>query len=153
LTEKVKDSLWEVCENWKDCALAFIKSVTDLLERLLDYRRVTRGPENREKSKICIVNLLGFYKDIKREELYLRYAYKLHALHLDGKFYAEAAYALKLHADLLSWSSRMLHADDLYPAQAEWQRKETLYLEMIKYFDLGKVSFHLLRPTVKSVIE
>ncbi|CAG0919848.1 unnamed protein product [Notodromas monacha] len=138
LSEKVGESLWVGYGEWNGCALGFIKSVTDLLERLLDYRRVNRGREKHtEKSKMCIVNLLGFYKDIKREELYLRYVYKLHRLHLEGKLYTEAAYALKLHADLLAWSPRMLHSDDLYSAQAEWKRKETLYLLMITYFDLG----------------
>lgn len=43
---------------WKDSGTAFISSVTRLLERLLDYRSVIQGDENRDKRMSCTVNLL-----------------------------------------------------------------------------------------------
>lgn len=59
--------------NWKDSGIAFIASVTRLLERLLDYRSVMQGEENRDKRMSCTVNLLNFYKnEINRKEMYLR---------------------------------------------------------------------------------
>lgn len=58
---------------WKDAGTAFIGSVTRLLERLLDYRSVMQGEENRDKRMSCTVNLLNFYKnEINRKEMYLR---------------------------------------------------------------------------------
>lgn len=60
--------------NWKDAGTAFISSVTRLLERLLDYRSVMQGEENRDKRMTCTVNLLNFYKnEINRKEMYLRF--------------------------------------------------------------------------------
>lgn len=60
--------------NWKEAGIAFIGSVTRLLERLLDYRSVMQGEENRDKRMTCTVNLLNFYKnEINRKEMYLRY--------------------------------------------------------------------------------
>lgn len=43
---------------WKDSGTAFITSITRLLERLLDYRSVIQGDENRDKRMSCTVNLL-----------------------------------------------------------------------------------------------
>jgi hypothetical protein len=44
--------------QWKETGSAFISSVTRLLERLLDYRSVIQGDENRDKRMSCTVNLL-----------------------------------------------------------------------------------------------
>lgn len=58
---------------WREAGKAFISSVTKLLERLLDYRNVMQGDENRDKRMSCTVNLLNFYKsEIDRKEMYLR---------------------------------------------------------------------------------
>lgn len=43
---------------WKENGSVFISSVTRLLERLLDYRSVIQGDENRDKRMSCTVNLL-----------------------------------------------------------------------------------------------
>lgn len=45
---------------WKDSGAAFISSVTRLLERLLDYRSVIQGDENRDKRMSCTFNLLVY---------------------------------------------------------------------------------------------
>ena len=69
--------------------------------------------------------LQNFYKDeVDRRDMYLRYIYKLHDLHLSADNYTEAALTLQLHASQLSWSSQMLPADGNHLAQMEWQRKE-----------------------------
>ncbi|XP_030238951.1 dedicator of cytokinesis protein 3 isoform X2 [Drosophila navojoa] len=126
--------------SWKDAGTAFIASVTRLLERLLDYRSVMQGEENRDKRMTCTVNLLNFYKnEINRKEMYLRYIYKLHNLHLQAENYTEAGYTLKLYASMLSWDREtQSFAPFDNSGQPEWQRKERLYHEILKYFDKGK---------------
>ncbi|XP_043283024.1 dedicator of cytokinesis protein 3 isoform X2 [Venturia canescens] len=124
---------------WKDSGTAFITSVTRLLERLLDYRSVIQGDENRDKRMSCTVNLLNFYKnEFNRKEMYLRYIYKLHDLHLAAENYTEAGFTMKLYADQLSWEATLLPSDHAHPQQPEWQRKELLYHQIIHYFDRGK---------------
>uniref|UniRef100_A0A672M2N9 Dedicator of cytokinesis protein 5-like n=1 Tax=Sinocyclocheilus grahami TaxID=75366 RepID=A0A672M2N9_SINGR len=84
-------------------ALAFLLS--SLLENLLAYRTITHD-ESPELRMSCTVNVLNFYKEKKREDIYIRYLYKLRDLHLDCENYTEAAYTLLLHAELarvLSW--------------------------------------------------
>ncbi|KAK4293650.1 hypothetical protein Pmani_033668 [Petrolisthes manimaculis] len=124
---------------WRESGTAFINSVTRLLERLLDYRNVMQGDENCDKRMSCTVNLLNFYKnEINRQEMYIRYIYKLHDLHVPAGNFTEAAFTLQLHANQLSWTQRMLHADHLYAAQTETQRKELIYMKIIDNFDKGK---------------
>ncbi|KAF4516778.1 hypothetical protein B566_EDAN004617 [Ephemera danica] len=124
---------------WRETGAAFISSVTRLLERLLDYRSVIQGDENRDKRMSCTYNLLNFYKDeIDRKEMYVRYIHKLHDLHLPADNFTEAGFTMKLYADQLSWSSAPLPATPHFPAQPEWQRKELVYRQIIHYFDRGK---------------
>ncbi|XP_042209941.1 dedicator of cytokinesis protein 3-like isoform X4 [Homarus americanus] len=124
---------------WRESGTAFINSVTRLLERLLDYRNVMQGDENCDKRMSCTVNLLNFYKnEINRQEMYIRYIYKLHDLHVPAGNFTEAAFTLQLHANQLAWTQRMLHADHLYPAQTETRRKEQIYMKIIDNFDKGK---------------
>nr|XP_018899728.1 PREDICTED: dedicator of cytokinesis protein 3 isoform X2 [Bemisia tabaci] len=126
--------------SWKETGSAFISSVTRLLERLLDYRSVIQGNENRDKRMSCTVNLLNFYKnEINRKEMYLRYIYKLHDLHCPADNFTEAGFTLKLYADSLSWESKTpLTNDPQSPNTFEWRRKEQLYHQIINYFDKGK---------------
>ena len=94
---------------------------------------------NLDKRMSCTVNLLNFYGSSgdskqRRQEMYLRYVYKLHDLHVSSQNhasvnhhsngpsnssqqqinYTEAGFTLKLHADILEWSNRTLHSDLRY---------------------------------------
>lgn len=118
--------------KWCEAGKMFISSVSKLLERLLDYRNVMQGDENRDKRMSCTVNLLNFYKnEIDRKEMYLRYIYKLYDLHLQAENYTEAGFTLKLYADMLSWSKETLtFTPNDTVGQQEWERKENLYKEV-----------------------
>ncbi|RLU17100.1 hypothetical protein DMN91_011169 [Ooceraea biroi] len=136
---KLLDRVQSEDPAWKDSGTAFITSVTRLLERLLDYRSVIQGDENRDKRMSCTVNLLNFYKnEFNRKEMYLRYIYKLHDLHLAAENYTEAGFTMKLYADQLGWGSTVLPPDHAHPQQPEWERKELLYHKIIHYLDRGK---------------
>uniref|UniRef100_H3BYF8 DOCKER domain-containing protein n=1 Tax=Tetraodon nigroviridis TaxID=99883 RepID=H3BYF8_TETNG len=116
--------------------------VVRLLERLLDYRTIMHD-ENKENRMSCTVNVLNFYKEIDREEMYIRYLYKLCDLHKECDNYTEAAYTLLLHAKLLKWSdepcaAHLTQRDD-YRAATQRQLKDQLYQQIINYFDKGKM--------------
>ncbi|CAH2107089.1 unnamed protein product [Euphydryas editha] len=129
--------------------------VTRLLERLLDYRAVMQGAEHRDKRMAATVNLLGaehrdrrmaatvnllnFYKnEIDRKEMYLRYVYKLHDLHIASDNWVEAGCTLLLYAETLNWDSDQIGVDPEHPETPEWKRKEALYNQVLQYFDRGK---------------
>ncbi|TNN73880.1 Dedicator of cytokinesis protein 1 [Liparis tanakae] len=119
----------------------FVTLVVRLLERLLDYRTIMHD-ENKENRMSCTVNVLNFYKEIDREEMYIRYLYKLCDLHKECDNYTEAAYTLLLHAKLLKWSDEQcaahLNQRDGYQATTQGQLKDQLYQQIINYFDKGK---------------
>ncbi|XP_071338354.1 dedicator of cytokinesis protein 5 isoform X2 [Trachinotus anak] len=116
--------------------------LSSLLENLLAYRTITHD-ESPEHRMSCTVNVLNFYKEKKREDIYIRYLYKLRDLHLDCENYTEAAYTLLLHAELLEWSDKPC-APHLIPRDGQhvWTQqelKERLFQEIICYLDKGKM--------------
>uniref|UniRef100_A0A7N6AST7 Dedicator of cytokinesis 5 n=1 Tax=Anabas testudineus TaxID=64144 RepID=A0A7N6AST7_ANATE len=116
--------------------------LSSLLEKLLAYRTITHD-ESPEHRMSCTVNVLNFYKEKKREDIYIRYLYKLRDLHLDCENYTEAAYTLLLHAELLEWSDKQC-TPHLIPRDGEqvWTQqelKERLFHEIICYLDKGKM--------------
>ncbi|MFT7796902.1 dedicator of cytokinesis protein 5 [Arapaima gigas] len=121
-------------------ALAVLLS--SLLENLLAYRTITHD-ESPELRMSCTVNVLNFYKEKKREDIYIRYLYKLRDLHLHCENYTEAAYTLLLHAELLEWSDKPC-ASHLIPRDGlqgwtQQELKEKLFHEIICYLDKGKM--------------
>ncbi|KAI5645238.1 dock-like domain-containing protein [Phthorimaea operculella] len=127
-------------EGWREAGAAFVGCVTRLLERLLDYRAVMQTQEHRDKRcAAATVNLLNFYKnEIDRKEMYLRYVYKLHDLHVASDNFIEAGCTLLLHAETLSWDSDQIGVDPECPEVPEWKRKEAIYNQVLQYFDKGK---------------
>ncbi|CAL8262887.1 unnamed protein product [Arctogadus glacialis] len=137
--------LLEHCRKHKYLAKSgadFVGLVVRLLERLLDYRTIMHD-ENKENRMSCTVNVLNFYKEIEREEMYIRYLYKLCDLHKECDNYTEAAFTLLLHAKLLKWSEEACAAHltqrDGYHASTQGQLKDQLYQQIINYFDKGKM--------------
>ncbi|KAF3853752.1 hypothetical protein F7725_014440 [Dissostichus mawsoni] len=133
--------LLEHCRKHKYLAKTgenFVSLVVRLLERLLDYRTIMHD-ENKENRMSCT----NFYKEIDREEMYIRYLYKLCDLHKECDNYTEAAYTLLLHAKLLKWSDEQCAAHltqrDGYHAATQGQLKDQLYQQIINYFDKGKM--------------
>uniref|UniRef100_A0A8C8MMI8 Dedicator of cytokinesis 5 n=1 Tax=Oncorhynchus tshawytscha TaxID=74940 RepID=A0A8C8MMI8_ONCTS len=116
--------------------------LSSLLEKLLAYRTITHD-ESPELRMSCTVNVLNFYKEKKREDIYIRYLYKLRDLHLVCENYTEAAYTLLLHAELLEWSDKPC-APHLIPGHGKhvWTQqelKERLFQEIICNLDKGKM--------------
>uniref|UniRef100_A0A4X2JXC8 Dedicator of cytokinesis 5 n=2 Tax=Vombatus ursinus TaxID=29139 RepID=A0A4X2JXC8_VOMUR len=137
--------LLEHCRKHKYLASSgevFALLVSSLLENLLDYRTIMHD-ESRENRMSCTVNVLNFYKEKKREDIYIRYLYKLRDLHRDCENYTEAANTLLLHAELLQWSDKPcvphLLQRDSYHVYSQLELKEKLYQEIISYFDKGKM--------------
>lgn len=135
----------ELCSkhtSLKTDGVQFVKMVTKLLERLLEYRHIIHD-ENKENRMSCTVNLLEYYSEINRQEMYIRYVYKLCDLHLECDDFTEAAYSLQLHTKLLEWSdvqlSPMLASTKLFHCHTHRQLKESLYNEIIDYFNKGKM--------------
>ncbi|XP_073238831.1 dedicator of cytokinesis protein 1-like [Porites lutea] len=125
--------------QFKEDGVRFVGLITKLMERLLDYRTVVLGDDNIDNRMSCTVNVLNFYNEIKKDEMYDRYVYKLCDLHLSVENYTEAAFTLLRRADDLQWTDEtVFSSQQKYRASTQRQLKEMLYKDCIDYFDKGK---------------
>lgn len=143
-----------LCENHTvlfDSGLNFVRVVVSLMKRLLEYREImsSAADANKDNSMLCIVNILDFYNKIKRQELYIRYLYKLVNFHGECDNFVEAGHTLLHHARLLEWSDHTIPGNlrcAAYPdIIVHRQLKEKLYLDIVNYFDSGKLWEEALR--------
>lgn len=121
----------------------FVKIVSRLMESLLEYRHII-SDDNKENTMSCTVNLLDFYSEINKKEMYIRYLNKLFDLHIECDNYTEAAFTLELHTKLLKWSeetlSPLLKGDKyLNNAKSHRELKEVLYYTIIDNYNKGKM--------------
>lgn len=87
------------------------------------------------------LRLMDFLRDIQKEEIFIRYVHQLATFQAEGRNFKEGGLALRLHADIYEWDpSKMLPAsrDPEFPAQSQFERKERIYFDMIKYFEDGE---------------
>ncbi|XP_062566377.1 dedicator of cytokinesis protein 1-like isoform X2 [Saccostrea cucullata] len=147
--EEYKDLICEILHKLcsghstlKDQGLRFVNTIRELLQHLLEYRKIIQS-EVKELRMSCIVNLLNFYHDIGRQEMYIRYLYKLCDLHMKCDNYTEAANTVKLHVSLLRWTDDgldpMLYSTWYPEARTHRELKESLYYDIISFYDKGKM--------------
>lgn len=84
------------------------------------------------------IRLLEYYKALGKIDIYVDYVHRLSDMQANAKHYTEAGLALRLHAELLEWDSlRLLPAstEPRFPVQTAFERKEQIYLQMMKFFE------------------
>ncbi|KAF6017550.1 mbc [Bugula neritina] len=118
----------------RDQGLRFVEVIKKLLMRLLEYRTIIHD-ENKDNRMNCIVNLLNFYRDIDRQEMYIRYLHKLCDLHLECNNFTEAACTLMLYTRLL----RRKQADQYNKIQSETRHPPNYY--RVSYYGNGFPAF------------
>ena len=143
LIKRLLGDLWEN-HQYRDQGLSFVLTINRLLRRLLEYREVASPTEeNKDNSMLCIKNILEFYHEIGREELHIRYLYKLVELHRGSHNFVEAAYTLKQHNRLLKWKDApldpVLKSPGIDGCDVERTLKQRLYIDIIDLFDMGKL--------------
>ncbi|XP_063679023.1 dedicator of cytokinesis protein 3-like isoform X4 [Bolinopsis microptera] len=117
----------------------FVNSVKLLLEHLLNFREVREGDHHSEARMLCIVNLLNFYEELNRHEMYLRYIWKLYTSHISQKNFVEAAYTLEMYASKLQFSDiTFVEKFETLPRERVRERKGRLHNIIIKHFEEGK---------------
>lgn len=86
------------------------------------------------------LRLMEFLKDMRKEDMFIRYVHQLVNIQLASQNFVEAGLSLKLHADLYPWDTMEkvpALTDPSFPEQTAFERREALFLEMIKYFEDG----------------
>ncbi|KAK9374049.1 uncharacterized protein V1513DRAFT_125195 [Lipomyces chichibuensis] len=117
-----------------------LTSVSRLLDLLVDLHSLPDTNAYNDDRILCTLNLMQFLKDLDREDAFVRYVHQLIQMQELSGHYAEAGLALGLHAAMYEWRTDVrlpALAEPKLLAQTSFDRRETLYLQMVKYFALG----------------
>jgi hypothetical protein len=120
---------------------AFLSNVDHFLFLLFSLRSLPPGNEYEEEQWNGIYKIAKFMKAIGRNENYIRYVHHLACKQRDSRNPVEAAYSLKLHSDLLSWTDNIvgpIPAAGFESPQRECDRKEELLHQILLCFAEGK---------------
>ncbi|TRY70430.1 hypothetical protein TCAL_09293 [Tigriopus californicus] len=136
--------MMSLCENhtaMKKSGIACVKTSTNLIEILLEYR-TTLNDESKEFQMYCVANLIQFYKNINYQELYIKYLKKLAHLHETCQNWAEAGCTLLQLANLLEWSDRPLSREWQHQNQSirtQREQKELYYKDVSRFWEKGQL--------------
>lgn len=118
-----------------------IKNMISTIDELLELLAGVYSPDITEPLRIMnTLQLMNFFKDMQKEETFIRYVHQLVEVQARLHNKTEAGLALRLHADLYTWDATIVEPlmDPAFPKQSSFDRKESLYFEMIKYFEEGE---------------
>ncbi|KAK9242324.1 hypothetical protein V1506DRAFT_90492 [Lipomyces tetrasporus] len=117
-----------------------LTAVSRLVDLLVDLHSLPDSDAYNDDRILCTLNLMQFLKDLNREDTFVLYVHQLiHMQELSGH-YAEAGLTLGLHAVIYEWRQDVhlpALAEPELPAQTSFERRESLSLQMVKYFTLG----------------
>lgn len=122
-----------------------VKGLIATIDELLDLLVATNSGAITES--LHTLKLMEFMKDMGREDIFIRYVHELAQVQAAARCYTEAGLALQFHADLYDWDATKIVpalSNPPYPEQTSFERKESLYFEIIQYFEDGKAWAHAL---------
>ena len=118
-----------------------LKGFIATVDELLDLLVAVHSQDATEAYRIMqTLRLMDFFKDVNKEDIFIRYVHHLAKIQAESRNFIEAGLALRLHADLYDWDPKTVVqplADPEFPEQTTFERKESLYFEMIRYFEEG----------------
>ncbi|KAI9782873.1 MAG: hypothetical protein M1816_001654 [Peltula sp. TS41687] len=101
------------------------------------------------------LQLMEFLKDMRKEDIFIRYVHQLAQIQVQSRNFTEAGLALRHHAEFYPWDpTKRVGAllDPEFPDQTAFERKERLYFDMLRHFEEGK-SWHLALTTYQELTE
>ncbi|KAG4259367.1 hypothetical protein FPRO04_03459 [Fusarium proliferatum] len=158
LTESILQKLFisELLERFEPLAeipdeplYTALREFVGTIDEFLDLLVAVHSSEDPGEATHLInrLRLMEFLRDMQKEEIFVRYVHQLADLQAESRNHTEAGLALRLHADLYEWdpaSQTPALPDPEFPAQSQFERKERLYFDMIKYFEEGESWSHAL---------
>ena len=120
--------------------LQTLRPLLSVVDELMDLLGAVYGLESTEAVRILnTLQLMDYLKDMQKRDVYVRYIHQLAQLQIKQGNATEAGLALQLHADLYPWGLELLDSlkDPDYPRQISFERKESLFFDMIKCFEEG----------------
>lgn len=129
LSREPSDPLWDA-----------VKELVSTVDELLDLLGALHSTDITESIRIVhTLQLMEFLKDKRKEDMFVRYVHQLTDVQTQLQNPTEAGLALRFHADLYDWDTKVVEplTDPPFPEQTSFERKEQLYFQMIKFFEEG----------------
>lgn len=124
---------------------ASVREFIATIDELLDLLVASHSGDMNES--LHTLKLMEFMKDMGREDIFIRYVHELAEVQAAARNYTEAGLALQFHADLYDWDPNKLMPAVFNPPlleESSFERKESLYFQIIQYFEDGKAWAHAL---------
>ncbi|KAI9760762.1 MAG: hypothetical protein M4579_001500 [Chaenotheca gracillima] len=123
-----------------DPLYASLRNLLDTIDEFLDLLVAAHMTDiSGEASTIMhTLRLMEFLRDMQKVDIFIRYVHQLAQLQARSRNFAEAGLALRFHADLYEWDPmKTLEAldDPDFVQQSAFERKESLYFEIIKHYE------------------
>lgn len=119
-----------------------IKDLLSTIDEFLDLLVAVHNTSLGEAYHIMdTLRLMDFLKDVRKEDMFIRYVHQLVTIQLKHHNYVEAGLSLQLHADLYGWDPNLIVpavSDPKISEQSMFDRKESLCMQMIGHFEEGR---------------
>jgi dedicator of cytokinesis protein 3 len=132
-----------LAQNPEDPLFVAVKNLISTIDELLDLLVAVHSTEATGEifHIMDTLHLMEFLRDVQKEDIYIKYVHQLAQLQADASNFTEAGLALRLHAELYEWDPTTPVEpleDPPFPGQTSFERKESLYFQMIKNFEDGQ---------------
>lgn len=117
-----------------------IRDMVATIDELLELLAAVHSPNMTESLRIMnTLQLMNFLKDMRKEDIFIRYVHQLADVQAKLGNKTEAGLAVKLHADQYTWEQTIAKplSEPAFPEQTSFERKEQLCFEMVRYFEEG----------------
>lgn len=129
---------------------ALLDDIEEFLDLLLDLYNVPPGDAYNDDRIFHALNVLNFLKDIDRVEIFSRYVNDIAEWNRSRLNFTQAGLALKLLSSAYEWSFDQKHPASEHPhfvAQSGFERKESIYEDIIQCFSRGKAFENAIEST------
>uniref|UniRef100_A0A7I5EA51 Dedicator of cytokinesis protein 4 n=1 Tax=Haemonchus contortus TaxID=6289 RepID=A0A7I5EA51_HAECO len=165
-------------ELWEGGGRDLIDRVDRLLGHIFEYRLVRETSDCIENGMSRTVQLLRYYEKYRHHNLYITYVYKLYNLHMTYNNQIEAARALLLYANTLSWNdteldesliarrlnrhcaverqlkdSLLCEAADLFAEGEMWEDAIKILKELLPVYEIAYVDYDKLASLMVRIAE
>jgi hypothetical protein len=133
-----------------DIGHRFVSEMPILLTLLVDLSHCPNTSDYEEERSYAYGKLMDFFLSVRRLDSYIKAAHSLSKEMVNYENHIEAANAILLHMNLLTWSDEMMKPvdvgdDGLLESEPSWLRKKHLLLQAIRLYEAGKAWEYCLK--------
>jgi len=124
--------------NFRKACITFLDEVVKLFGLLVKMKSYPDERQYEDERADAMKRLMDYFKDSKKNEMYLRYVYECGLVQQSLKNYTEAGNCFLLYSDNLNWSDSVMKEFKTLREETETKRRVYMYEIAAKMFLLGE---------------